>query len=63
MYVYIIKTNQMKTIIYTPGHFVYVNCNTDTEQCPNNIGKTGRLLPHTFTDYGKDDDDDDDDNR
>jgi hypothetical protein len=54
--------NQMKTIIYTPGHLVYVNCNSDTEQCQNNIGKICRLLSHTFTDYDNDDDYDDDDN-
>lgn len=52
----------MKTIIYTPGHLVYVNCNSDTEQCQNNIGKICRLLSHTFTDYDNDDDYDDDDN-
>jgi hypothetical protein len=61
-YVYIIKTSQMKTIVYTLGHFVYVNCNSDTEQCPDNIGKIGRLLSHTFTDYDNNHDDDDEDN-
>ena len=51
----------MKTFVYTPAHFVCVNCASDTEQCPNDIGKIVRLLSHTFTDYGNDDDDDDDD--
>jgi len=52
----------MKTIVYPPGHFVYVICHSDTEHSPNNIGKIGRLLSYTFTDYDNDDDDDDDDN-
>jgi hypothetical protein len=52
----------MKTIVYTPGHNFYVNCNSDTEQFPSNIGKIGRLLSHAFTDYDNDDDDDDDGN-
>jgi hypothetical protein len=52
----------MKMIIYTPGHLFYVNCNSDTELCPNKIGKIGRLSSHTFTDNDNDDDNGDDDN-
>jgi hypothetical protein len=31
----------MKMIIYAPGQLFYVNCNSDTELCPNKIGKIG----------------------